>query len=418
MSDGSDSTPVLVVGIGASAGGIEALKELFTAMPSDSGLAFVVIQHLEPTHESRMADILGKCTRMKVVQAEAGMPVQANHAYANPAGKYMSIDGGRLVLGERSEHDRIRMPIDFFLTSLAEDQHEAAVGIILSGSSGSDGTRGIRAVREAGGMCMAQDPETAQFPAMPQSAIDTGLVDHVLPVAQMPAALVGYAQHAAARTSPGHTTTEAAADDLEPILKLLRVRANSDYRHYKKATIVRRIQRRMGITQVAGMAAYLKLLEEDQRELTQLSRDMLIGVSSFFRDAKAFEELRKEAIVPLVARSDPDYALRAWVPGCASGEEAYSLAMLMLESVAAAGTGRTVQVFASDVDDHALEVGRAGVYPREHRRGDLDGSAGAVLYQAGPEVPGHQATPRGGGFLAARSDHGSALLKARPDQLP
>ena len=363
MSDGSDRTPVMVVGIGASAGGIEALKELFAAMPSDSGLAFVVIQHLEPTHESRMADILGKCTSMKVVQAEDGMPVQANHVYANPAGKYLSIDAGRLVLSEQSERDRIRMPIDFFLTSLAEDQHEAAVGIILSGSSGSDGTRGVRAVREAGGMCMAQDPETAQFPAMPQSAIDTGLVDHVLPVAQMSAALVGYAQHAAARASPGHTTTEAATDDLEPILKLLRVRANSDYRHYKKATIIRRIQRRMGITQVAGMAAYLKLLEEDQRELTQLSRDVLIGVSSFFRDAEAFEGLRKEAIVPLVARSNPDYPLRAWVPGCASGEEAYSLAMLMLEAAAAAGTGRTVQVFASDVDDHALEVGRAGVYP-------------------------------------------------------
>lgn len=161
MSGEYHSTPVLVVGIGASAGGIEALKELFTAMPADSGLAFVVIQHLEPTHESRMADILGKCTRMKVVQAEAGMPVQANRVYANPAGKYMSIDAGRLVLGERSERDRIRMPIDFFLTSLAEDQREAAVGIILSGSSGSDGTRGVRAVREAGGMCMAQDPKTA-----------------------------------------------------------------------------------------------------------------------------------------------------------------------------------------------------------------------------------------------------------------
>jgi chemotaxis methyl-accepting protein methylase/chemotaxis response regulator CheB/signal transduction histidine kinase len=362
MSDGSDSTPVLVVGIGASAGGIEALKELFTAMPSDSGLAFVVIQHLEPTHESRMADILGKCTSMKVVQARDGMLVQANHVYANPAGKYTSIDAGRLVVSERSERDRIRMPIDFFLTSLAEDQHEAAVGIILSGSSGSDGTRGVRAVREAGGMCMAQDPQTAQFPAMPQSAIDTGLVDHVLAVAMMPAALVGYAQHAAVRASPGHTTTEAAADDLEPILKLLRTRTSSDYRHYKKTTIIRRIHRRMGINQVADMADYLTLLEEDQGELTRLSRDMLIGVSSFFRDAEAFEELRKEAIVPLVARSDPDNPLRAWVPGCASGEEAYSVAMLMLESVAAAGTARPVQVFASDVDDHALEVGRAGVY--------------------------------------------------------
>ncbi len=363
MSGECHSTPALVVGIGASAGGIEALKELFTAMPSDSGLAFVVIQHLEPTHESRMADILGKCTSMKVVQAEDGMPVQANRVYANPAGKYLSIDAGRLVLSERSEQDRIRMPIDFFLTSLAEDQHEAAVGIILSGSSGSDGTRGVRAVRGAGGMCMAQDPETAQFPPMPQSAIDTGLVDHVLPVAQMPAALVSYTQHAWPRAmSPTDTAAEAASDDLESILKLLRVRASSDYRHYKKATIVRRIRRRMGIQQVASMADYLKLLEQNQGELTRLSRDMLIGVSSFFRDPEAFEELWKEAIVPLVTGRDPDSPLRAWVPGCATGEEAYSVAMLLLEAVASAGTTRPVQVFASDVDDRALELGRAGVY--------------------------------------------------------
>jgi two-component system CheB/CheR fusion protein len=353
-----------VVGIGASAGGIEALKELFTAMPSDSGMAFVVIQHLEPTHESRMADILGKCTSMKVVQAEDGMPVRADRVYANPAGKYLSIDAGRLVLSERPEQDRIRMPIDFFLTSLAEDQHEGAACIILSGSSGSDGTRGVRAVRGAGGLCMVQDPETAQFPAMPQSAIDTGLVDHVLPVAQMPAALVGYAHCARTPASSAiDTAAEATSDDLESILKLLRVRANSDYRHYKRTTIVRRIHRRMGIKQAASMADYLKLLEEDQGELTQLSRDMLIGVSSFFRDPEAFEELRKEAIVPLVAGSDPDSPLRAWVPGCARGEEAYSVAMLLMEAAAPTGTTRPVQVFASDVDDRALEVGRAGVYP-------------------------------------------------------
>jgi chemotaxis methyl-accepting protein methylase/chemotaxis response regulator CheB/signal transduction histidine kinase len=363
MSSESDPTPVLVAGIGASAGGIEALKELFTAMPSDSGMAFVVIQHLEPTYESRMADILGKCTSMKVIQAEDGMPVHANRVYANPAGKYLSVNAGRLVLSERSKQDRIRMPIDFFLTSLAEDQHEAAACIILSGSSGSDGTRGVRAVRGAGGLCMAQDPETAQFPAMPQSAIDTGLVDHILPVAQMPAALVSYAQHAWPRAmSPTDTAAEATSDDLESILKLLRVRTNSDYRHYKRATIVRRLRRRMALKQAASMADYRKLLEEDQSELTQLSRDMLIGVSSFFRDPEAFDELRKEAVVPLVANRDPDSPLRAWVPGCATGEEAYSVAMLLMEGVAAADTTCHVQVFASDVDDRALEVGRAGVY--------------------------------------------------------
>ena len=205
MNDVSDLPPVLIVGIGASAGGIEALKELFKAMPSDSGMAFVVIQNLEPSHESRMADILGKCTGMKVIQAEDGMPVQADCVYTNPAGRYLSIHAGRLVLSERSEQAHIRMPIDFFLTSLSEDQHEGAVCIILSGSSGADGTRGVRAVRGAAGMCMAQDPETAQFPAMPQSAIDTGLVDHVLPVVQMPAALLGYAQCAQAPATSTHT---------------------------------------------------------------------------------------------------------------------------------------------------------------------------------------------------------------------
>jgi two-component system, chemotaxis family, CheB/CheR fusion protein len=363
MSAVSDSTPVLVVGIGASAGGIEALKEFFTATPSDSGMAFVVIQHLEPTHASHMADILGKCTRMKVVQAQGGMRVRANCVYANPAGKYLSIDAGRLILSEQSQHDRIRMPIDFFLASLAEDQHEGAACIILSGSSGADGTRGVRAVHGAGGMCMVQDPATAPFPAMPQSALDTGLVDHVLPVAQMPAALISYARHAPAQApSSADAALETAPEELESILKLLRVGTNSDYRHYKRATIVRRICRRMGIKQVVGMAAYLQLLQQNQEELTQLSRDMLIGVSSFFRDPEAFEELRKDAVVPLAARRDPDNPLRAWVPGCATGEEAYSVAMLLMEAVAAAGATCPIQVFATDVDDRALETGRAGIY--------------------------------------------------------
>jgi chemotaxis methyl-accepting protein methylase/chemotaxis response regulator CheB/signal transduction histidine kinase len=363
MSGESDHVPVLVVGIGASAGGIEALKELFTAMPSDNGMAFVVIQHLEPTHESRMADILGKCTGMKVVQAEDGIQVRPNRVYTNPAGKYLTIQAGQLVLSQQPEQAHIRMPIDFFLTSLAEDQHEGAACIILSGSSGADGTRGVRAIRGAGGMCIVQDPETAHFPAMPQSAINTGLVDHILPIALMPPALLGYAQHASAHAmNPENTETESASDDLESILKLLRVRANSDYRHYKRATIIRRIRRRMALKQIVSMVDYRKLLQENQGELTQLSRDMLIGVSSFFRDPEAFAELSKGALVPLVTGRDPNNPVRAWVPGCATGEEAYSLAMLLMEAMASADAACRIQIFATDVDDRALEVARAGVY--------------------------------------------------------
>jgi two-component system CheB/CheR fusion protein len=361
MGGKPEAIPLLVVGIGASAGGVEALKEFFAAMPPESRMAFVVVQHLEPTHDSQMAEILARCTSMKVVQAESGMLVEPDRVYTNPAGRYLEISGGRLTLTPRAADERVRMPIDFFLSSLAEDQGETAACIILSGSSGADGTQGVRAVRGAGGFCLAQSPETAIFPAMPQSAIETGLVDRVLPVAQLPAALLGYSKH---RLHPvaGAAADEITTEQLDQVLKLLRTRTNSEYRHYRKPTIVRRIHRRMAIKQSATMPAYLQLIEHDQAELSLLSRDILIGVSSFFRDPDAFETLRSSVIEPLVARAGPDSTLRAWVAGCATGEEAYSVAMLMLDAVAAAGATCRVQVFASDVDDRSLQFARAGVY--------------------------------------------------------
>ncbi|MCL5271038.1 MAG: PAS domain-containing protein [bacterium] len=353
-----------VVGIGASAGGLDALKTFFKSMPADSGMAFVIIQHLEPTHESRLADILGKWASMNVMQANDGILVQPNRVYANIAGKSLGIEKGRLRLSESVKSEGIRKPIDFFFESLAEDQQEKAIGIILSGSSGSDGPRGCRAVRAAGGMCMAQDPKTAQYPAMPQSAIDTGLMDFVLPVNQMPQALIEYVRHAQVQAADrGNLPPTVASEDLEAILKLLRLVTDSDYHHYKKTTIIRRIQRRMGLRQIAEFADYLKYLRVNPEELKQLSKDMLIGVSSFFRDPEAFEELRRRAIIPLVAGKEPDDSVRCWVPGCATGEEAYTIAILLLETMAAAGKNCPVQIFASDVDEHALEVARTGVYP-------------------------------------------------------
>ena len=352
-----------VVGIGASAGGIEALRGFFEAMPADSGMAFVVIQHLDPQHDSRMAEILSKYTPMKVVEAADGMATEPNMVFTNPPGRVLSICGGRLVLAKPDERRHVEAAIDQFLISLADDQGERAVGIILSGSSAVDGPRGVRAVRGAGGMCMAQDPQTAEFPSMPQGAIDTDLVDHVVPVGQMPRVLLAYVQHIQNGATGGDEPEAGpASDDLESILQLLRTRAKSDYRYYKKATIHRRIQRRMGLRQVASIADYLKVLQQDPAELTHLSKDMLIGVSSFFRDPEAFEALRSEVIVPLVAAKNSDSPVRAWVAGCATGEEAYSVAMLLLEAAAAAGKGSPVQVFASDVDMQALDVARAGVY--------------------------------------------------------
>jgi len=352
-----------IVGIGASAGGLDAMKEFFSAMPADSGMAFVVIQHLEPAHESRMAEILAKFTAMKVRQAEDGLAVEPGTVYTNPPGRALGIRGGRLVFGAPRERSHVEAAIDHFLVSLAEDQGPAGVCIILSGSSGSDGPRGVRAVRTAGGMCMTQDPGSAQFPAMPQAVIDNGLADYVLSPAQIPSRLLEFVQRPGIRdTGPAESRGEAAGD-LDAVLKLIRTRTNSDYSHYKRATILRRIHRRMGLRGVSDMSAYLKLLQEDAEELTQLTKDMLIGVSSFFRDADVFESLRRQVIEPLVRDKPDDMPLRVWVAGCATGEEAYSIAMLLLEARSAAGKANLVQVFATDVDEQALNTARAGVYP-------------------------------------------------------
>jgi len=292
---------------------------------------------------------------------EHGMPVEPGTVLTNAPGRAMSIRDGRIVLGMPPERRHVEAAIDHFLTSLADDKGESATCIILSGSSASDGPGGVRAVRGAGGLCMAQDPKTAQYPAMPQGAIDTGLVDYVLPPSQMPAALIAFMRQAQVKALSGDELP--ASNDLQSLLKLLRARTKSDFQHYKKSTLIRRIRRRMALKQIGSMDDYRKLLLSDTGELTQLSKDMLIGVSSFFRDPRAFEKLQSEAIVPLVERKAEDSPLRAWVPGCASGEEAYSVAMILIESSAAAGKRWPVQVFASDVNEDALEAARNGVYP-------------------------------------------------------
>ena len=348
------------------------------------------------------------------------MAVEPNTVFTNPPGRALSIRGGRLVLAKPAERRHVEAAIDQFLMSLAEDQGERAIGIILSGSSAVDGPRGVRAVRGAGGMCMAQDPQTAEFPAMPQGAIDTGLVDHVLPAGQMPGALLAYVQHVQTEAAGGdEAPAEAASDDLESILQLLRTRAKSDYRYYKKGTILRRIQRRMGLRQIASLDDYLKLLQQDPDELTQLSKDMLIGVSSFFRDPEAFEALRSEVIVPLVAAKDPDSPVRAWVPGCATGEEAYSVAMLLLEAAAAAGKSCPVQVFASDVDTHALDVARAGCLRRVASPMKF-GPIGWSDSSRSRARPGRCNKPLREAVVFSRQNllERSALLEAGPGQLP
>lgn len=351
-----------VVGIGASAGGIEALKQFFEKIPPESGLAFVIIQHLDPTHKSYMRDVLSRFTPLRVVEPADGTAIEPNVVYTIPPNTYLAVHNCTLTLSPPVKRAGLRMPIDFFFRSLAADLGEKAIGVVLSGS-GSDGTLGMREIRGAGGMVIVQDPATAMHDGMPQNAIFTGLVDHVLPAQHIPAALLAYVRGAFGERNALERTTDEKPDVLNAILALVAARTKSDFRSYKKTTVRRRIQRQMGLHQVDTLPKYLELLRAHPEKVTQLAKDMLIGVTSFFRDPDSFEELRTRVIVPLIREHQHDGPLRAWVPGCATGEEAYSLAMLLLEEVAAAPVPFPVQIFASDIDEEALKIGRVGVYP-------------------------------------------------------
>lgn len=351
-----------VVGIGASAGGLDAFKRFFAAMPADSGVAFVLIPHLDPKHKSLMAELLTRYTRMPVAEAEDGMAVEANRVYIIPPNKYMTISGGVLRLSGPIEHGGPQTSIDLFLRSLGEDKQEQAICIILSGT-GAHGTLGLKAVKATGGMAMVQDPDTADYPAMPMSAIATDLADYVLPVEQMPQALIKYVQHHYVNGGKAGAERTEAADDLNQVLALVRARSKLDFRHYRKKMVTRRIERRMSLRHFDCLADYLSHLRDHPDELRHLSRDFLISVTSFFRDPEAWQVLATQVIGPLVRGKEPDAPIRVWCPGCATGEEPYSLGILLLEQLATAQKSCPIQIFATDVDDDSLDVARQAVYP-------------------------------------------------------
>ena len=350
-----------LVGIGASAGGLDALREFFTAMPTDSGAAFVVIQHLDPSHPSHMADILAKSTAMNVVEAQDGMPVQGDSVFTIPPDKFLKVQNGRLHVTETVKRDGMRMPIDFFFRSLAEDQHEKAICVILSGT-GSDGTHGLREVHGVGGMTIVQAPETAQFDAMVRNAMATGMVDYVLPVCDMPETILKYIRQPYIAI-PDESDENEKLKGLQDIIDLLESEGGNHFGAYKKTTLLRRVERRMGLNHIGRIADYMEWLQEKPEEIALLSKDMLISVSSFFRDPEAFEELRQKVVVPLIQEKNDNNPLRVWVPGCATGEEAYSVAMLLREELTAAEKNCTIQLFASDVDSEAVRFAREGIYP-------------------------------------------------------
>jgi two-component system CheB/CheR fusion protein len=351
-----------VAGIGASAGGLDAFKKFFAAMPPDSGIAFVLVPHLDPAHESLMVELLARHTTMPVVEAENDMPVEANHVYIIPPNKYMTIRGGVLRLTGPVERRTSQTSIDLFLRSLADDQQERSICIILSGT-GSHGALGLKAVKAAGGMAMVQDPATAEYERMPQSAIATGLADYVLSPEQMADALIKYVRHAYVNGGRHIEAVPETADHLTQVLALLRTRSKFDFRAYRKKMLTRRVERRMGLNHMDSIPDYIAFLRGHPEELKQLVRDLFISVTSFFRDPEAFAQLVSQVIAPLVESKEADAVIRVWVPGCATGEEPYSIAMLIQEKLAAAHKNCRVQIFATDVDEDTLAVARQGLYP-------------------------------------------------------
>jgi two-component system CheB/CheR fusion protein len=360
-----DSLPP-IVGIGASAGGLEALELFLRQVPPDSGLAFVIVQHLDPTHQGIMPELLQRVTAMQVFQVKDRMKVEPNCVYVIPPNKDMSILHGLLYLFEPAAPRGLRLPIDFFFRSLAEDRQAGSIGVILSGM-GSDGTLGLKAIKEKAGLVLVQEPASARFDSMPRSAIGADLADIVAPVEELPGKIIACLRHALIIAKTDLPLEEKDQSALEKVLILLRAKTGHDFSLYKKNTVYRRIERRMSIHQISRIAGYVRYLQENPQETEILFKELLIGVTSFFRDPAAWEELRTEVIPKLLTDYPTGGVLRAWSAGCSTGEEAYSLAMVFKEALEQVkpAVDFTLQIFATDLDRDAIDKARAGVYPTD-----------------------------------------------------
>ena len=355
-----------IVGIGASAGGLAAFEAFFSGMPPDAapGMAFVLVQHLAPNHKSLLAELIRRYTPMPVLEVEDTTVVAPNCVYIITPNRDMALINGSLQLLEPSAPRGQRLPIDFFFKSLATDQRERAIGIVLSGT-GSDGSLGVRAIKDAGGLVMAQTPQTAEFDGMPCSAIATGLVDYQLETSAMPAQLLTYVKYAFGQFSLRADKPLPISDSaMKRIFVLLRTQTKHDFSQYKPSTIHRRIERRMSVHQITQIDDYVRYLQHNTEEIDALFRDLLIGVTNFFRDPEAFEALNQQ-VIPLLFAGKPTMGgvVRIWVAGCSTGEEAYSIAILLQEYMEEIKQSYTVQLFATDIDSRAIAFARAGLYP-------------------------------------------------------
>lgn len=358
-----DTNRFPVVCLGASAGGLEALEQFLGNVPEKSGMAYIVIQHLDPTQKGMLPELLQRISKMEVFQVKDRMAVKPNFVYVIPPNKSMSLLNGVLHLFDPVETRGLRLPIDFFLRSLADDQHERAVAVILSGM-GSDGCGGIKAIKEQNGIVMVQEPASAKYNSMPQNAIDSVQADIIAPANLLPEKLIAFLKHIPVVIS----NLEAEVKDqsaLEKIIILLRSQTGNDFSLYKRNTMYRRIERRMGVHKIERILSYVRLLQENPKELEILFKELLIGVTSFFRDSSVWEMLEKTILPAIIANQNDGTILRAWVAGCSTGEEAFSMAMVFKEALEKTNphAGITLQIFATDLDNEAIEAARKGVFP-------------------------------------------------------
>ena len=362
-----------VVAIGASAGGLDALERFFDELAANTGAAFVVIQHLSPDHKSMMDNLLARHTSMPVLVAENGMPLSANQVFLIPPGKNMTLAGDRLRLIPKNPHV-LSLPIDMFFNSLSKEYGNRSIGVILSGT-GSDGTRGSVAINDAGGFLLAQDPETAKFDGMPRSVMATGLVDEVMPPEMLASRIVNHILDVP--SAPPKLNTKASSDEssnpMEAIFHLLYQVGSVNFREYKPATVQRRIERRMQVRHTRDLTNYLHLLESDRTEVATLKRDILISVTSFFRDADTFEVLAKQVIPSIIQERDDFSPIRVWVAGCSTGEEAYTLAILFAEAFERIKRWPQLKIFATDVEQQYVDLAGAGIFSE------------AIVNEVGPE---------------------------------
>ena len=382
-----DGVPRFVVGIGASAGGLDPLVRFFDHLPGDTGMAFVIVQHLSPDFKSLMDELLARHTPLPIHLVEDGMPVEPDHVYLIPPKKEMIISGGRLLLSERDRQQELTLPIDVFFRSLAQDCGSRAVAIVLSGG-GSDGSRGIRAVHEAGGLVLLQDADTAQFDGMPRAAREVGVADYVLAPQEMPQALL---TQAGSGKVPRPVESGPEPEGFDAVYQMLQQQFGIDFTHYKPSTVTRRIERRLALARSQNIEEYLRRLRSEREELDSLYRDLLIGVTRFFRDPEAFALLERDVLPRLIERAPRETPLRLWVAGCATGEEAYSLAIVLQDLMARLGE-RAVKIFATDVHRGSLERAALGIYEEEavsqvspERLGRYFARTGQ-MYQVVPEV--------------------------------